>query len=93
MTVKFDTIKEQTLEQKLNSFFDAIKSIETQEDGSIVVEWKANVAHHVAGHLVTYTEKTQVQQGKEIHFNPNVGEINFNNIDEQLKEAKSDDNA
>lgn len=81
----------QTTAGKLENFFSAIDSVETSDDGSIIINWKSNVAHNINGHLVTNTTQLQVQQAKEIHLNPpTVDDINFENIDEQISISKGD---
>lgn len=81
----------QTTSGKLENFFSAIDSVEKLDDGSIIINWKANVAHNINGHLVTNTTQLQVQQAKEIHLNPpTVDDINFENIDEQISISKGD---
>jgi hypothetical protein len=85
--IKVET-QSQTTEEKLHSFLSAIDSIENFEDGSIIINWKSNVAHNVNGHLVTTSTQTQVQQGLEIHLNPTTASITFDNIDEQLSQVK-----
>ena len=81
----------QTITGKIENFFSAIDSVENLEDGSIIINWKSNVAHNINGHLVTNTSQMQVQQAKEIHLNPaTIDDINFENINEQISISKSD---
>ena len=58
------------IDEKIKKFFEAIDDIETQSDGSIIINWKSNVAHNVNGHLITNTSEYNISLAKEIHLNP-----------------------
>lgn len=91
MTTIVATKKSQTLQGKLEAFFDAIEGIEKLDDGSVIIEWKSNVAHHVNGHHVVYSQGLQINQAKEIHLNPyfekKLNQLRFEELGDQVRKA------
>jgi len=86
MTVITDT------DLKIKQFFEAINTIETQSDGSIVINWKSNVAHNVNGHLITNATDYNISFGKEIHLNPKwtkpLDNYNFAETEQEISKGK-----
>jgi hypothetical protein len=61
-------------DEKLAKLLSAIDDIETFDDGSIRIMWKANVSHDVPGHLITFAAGLNVITGKQVHFNPELSQ-------------------
>ena len=61
-------------QEKLDALLSAISDIETFKDGSIRIQWKANVSHEVPGHLLQLASGLNVVKGSQVHFNPELSE-------------------
>lgn len=60
----------QTLEEKMQMFFQAIDSVTTGNDGTIRIRWKNNVVQEIPGNNLLITKGVDVSKAKEIHLNP-----------------------
>lgn len=79
--------------KKLENLLNAIDEVQSFPDGSVRIKWKANVAHEIPGHNISYAEGSQVVKGYQVHLNPeleqSVRAISFNEIQQELDKAVS----
>lgn len=80
-----------TNQEKLEAILSAINEVETFQDGSIIIRWKANVAHEIPGHLVNLAEGSNILKGHQVHFNPglvkSLESLDFKNLQTDLDEG------
>lgn len=59
-------------QEKLEKLLNAISSVEDFEDGSIIIQWKSNVAHEVNGLMLFNSSDSCVVSGQQVHINPAI---------------------